>query len=161
MNQPPLSLHIVPLTEAHAEAICEWAFEPPYNIYGWMSWEEMQRLGIEFGDPTLREQQYVSILSSNEELIGFAQFFPMLGVTRLGVCMRPDLCGQGLGYSFMETIVQEALRRTPQYEIDLEVHTWNQRAIRTYEKSGFTITDTYDKRTPEGLAQFHCMVLQG
>ncbi|MFD0621135.1 GNAT family N-acetyltransferase [Paenibacillus sp. GCM10027629] len=154
-------MHIVPMTTTHAAAVCSWEFEPPYNIYGFLPWEEMQKIGIEFGDPELRDEQYRAIESPDGKLIGFAQFFPMVDVTRLGVCMRPDLCGQGLGSRFMDTIVQEAILRSPQDEIDLEVHSWNKRAIRTYQKVGFVITDTYDRRTPTGIAEFHCMVLQG
>jgi len=55
-------------------------------------------------------------------------------------------------------IVKEARRRAPHDEIDLEVLTWNDRAIRTYEKAGFERTDTYRRMTPSGMAQFHCMV---
>ncbi|MNW71131.1 Acetyltransferase (GNAT) family protein [compost metagenome] len=58
----------------------------------------------------------------------------------------------------MEAIVQAALKRYPEREIDLEVLTWNQRAIRTYQKCGFTITDTYERRTPTGDRPFYCMV---
>lgn len=161
MTQSSTTFHIGPLQLAHAEQVCQWVFDPPYNIYNWLPWEQMQQLGVEFGDPVLREQQYASVLTENGELIGIAQYFPMQDVTRLGVCMRPEVCGLGYGAAFMETIVQEAIRRTPNHEIDLEVHIWNKRAIRAYEKAGFAITDTYDKRTPTGIAAFHCMVWQG
>ncbi|MNO96789.1 Acetyltransferase (GNAT) family protein [compost metagenome] len=92
------------------------------------------------------------------ELCGFAQFFPIVGVTRLGISMRPDLCGQGLGTHFVQSIVHEAVRRKPENEIDLEVLTWNKRAIQVYLKVGFEITDTYERLTPDGQKPFYCMV---
>lgn len=158
MISSPVAFHVVPMEPSHAEDICEWTYKPPYNIYGWMSWEQMQALNIEFGDPDLRRKQYVSVVNDQELLCGFAQLFPMEGVVRLGIGMRPELCGHGLGHLFMDAIVQAALRRYPEREIDLEVLTWNQRAIRTYQKCGFTITDTYERRTPTGDKPFYCMV---
>ncbi|ASA25079.1 GNAT family N-acetyltransferase [Paenibacillus donghaensis] len=158
MISSPVTFHVVPMESGHGEDICQWDYQPPYNIYGWMPWKQMQELGIEFGDPQLREEQYVSVINDQGDLCGFAQLFPMEGVVRLGIGMRPELCGQGLGSSFMNAIVKKALARYPEREIDLEVLTWNQRAIRTYRKSGFTITDTYEKRTPTGEKPFYCMV---
>ena len=158
MTISPITFYVVPMEISHAEDICQWDYSPPYNIYGWMPWEQMQALGIEFGDPQLRKQQYVSVVNAQGTLCGFAQLFPMEGVVRLGIGMRPDLCGQGMGKSFVEAIVQSALTRYPEREIDLEVLTWNQRAIRTYRNCGFTITDTYERRTPTGDRPFYCMV---
>ncbi|OKP75287.1 acetyltransferase [Paenibacillus helianthi] len=158
MISSPVTFYVVPMEVNHAAEICEWVYKPPYNIYGWMSWEQMQALDIEFGDPRLRGEQYVSVVNSQGFLCGFAQLFPMEGVVRLGIGMRPDLCGQGMGHLFMSAIVKAALARYPEREIDLEVLTWNQRAIRAYQKSGFTITDTYERRTPTGDKLFYCMV---
>lgn len=158
MIRSPLTFYVVPMESLHAREICEWEYSPPYNIYGWMSWEQMEALGVEFGDPLLRSEQYVSVVDEQGNLCGFAQLFPMEGVVRLGVGMRPDLCGNGMGQQFMQAIVQAALARYPDREIDLEVLTWNQRAIRAYQKSGFTITDTYERRTPTGNKPFYCMV---
>ena len=146
------------MTAEHAEEICSWSYPAPYNIYGWLPWEKMAELGIEFGDPGLRASQYISVVDEQERLRGFAQLFPMEGVTRLGLGMRPDCCGQGMGKHFVEAVVQEAARRAPGNEIDLEVLTWNVRAIRAYRKAGFVITDRYEKRTPEGMSMFYCMV---
>ncbi|MFC3750658.1 GNAT family N-acetyltransferase [Paenibacillus sp. GCM10012306] len=160
MIHSPVTFHVVPMETSHAEDICHWSYEPPYNIYGWMPWKQMEELGIEFGDPQLRSQQYVSVLNDEGDLCGFAQLFPMEGVVRLGVGMRPELCGHGMGQYFVRAIVQAAVRRYPEREVDLEVLTWNQRAIRTYQKSGFTITDTYERMTPTGSKPFYCMVYE-
>ncbi|AZN43517.1 GNAT family N-acetyltransferase [Paenibacillus albus] len=117
----------------------------------------MQQLGMEFGDPIVRDQQYRAVVSDAGEMVGFAQFFPLLGVTRLGLGLRPELCGRGLGLALVRAIVAEAERQAPEGEIDLEVHIWNERAIRTYERAGFVITDTYAKTTAAGTVDVHCM----
>lgn len=158
MPVSPRLFQVIPMQVEHARAVCGWKYEAPYNIYGWLPWEQMEALGVEFGDPELRESQYVSLLDGKGELCGFGQLFPMDRVVRLGIGMRPDLCGQGNGPSFVKALVREARRRYPGQEIDLEVLTWNQRAIRAYQRSGFTITDTYERQTPNGMKPFYCMV---
>lgn len=155
-----LPMTTCPMEEKHAAQICEWVYDPPYDIYGWPSWKQMKKDEIEFGDPVLRTEQYLSIVDGSAALIGFAQLFPMSGVTRIGLGLRPDLCGQGLGPSFSRFIAEEAKRRQPLNEIDLEVAAWNKRAIRAYEQAGFRITDTYSRLTPAGRTDCHCMVFE-
>lgn len=119
----------------------------------------MKKDGFEFGDPVLRDMQYAAVLAEDGSFIGFAQFFPLgASVIRLGLGLRPNLCGQGLGALFVRTIAEEALRRSPGCEVDLEVFTWNTRAIRTYEKAGFITEDTYMRPAPDGPHEVHCMV---
>lgn len=155
------TFNVIPMQEEHGEQICSWAYDPPYNIYGFLPWEQMKALEIEFGDDRLRREQYVAVLTEHGELAGFAQYFPLEGVTRIGLGMRPERCGQGQGMEFVAAIVQEARRRNPENEIDLEVLTWNHRAIRVYQRAGFAIHDTYERMTPEGMKLFHCMVYEG
>jgi RimJ/RimL family protein N-acetyltransferase len=158
MSAGSASYQVVPMSEEQAAAICEWKYEPPYDIYGWLPWEQMKALDLEFANPELRSSQYVAVLNESGDLCGFAQYFPMEGVTRLGLGMRPELCGHGHGAEFVRAIAEEARRRTPHNEIDLEVLVWNKRAIRAYRSAGFRITDTYERQTPEGMKPFHCMV---
>ncbi|MFI2859196.1 GNAT family N-acetyltransferase [Paenibacillus sp. JSM ZJ436] len=147
----------VPMTFEHAIDVCSWRYPEPYNIYGWLPWEQMVQLGVEFGDPLIREEQYLSVVDEQDRLWGFAQLFPLDRVIRIGLGMRPDWCGHGMGKRFVEAIVDEAKRRYPSGPLDLEVLAWNERAIRTYRKAGFGITDSYEKLTPSGMAEFYCM----
>ncbi|MDF2964250.1 MAG: acetyltransferase, partial [Paenibacillus sp.] len=144
------SFQIVPLTEAHCRDICTWSYPAPYDIYNWRPWEIMLSEQEEFADEDLREEQYRAVVDEDGHLSGFAQFFPITGVTRLGLGMRPDLCGRGHGVEFVRAIAAEAKRKAPANEIDLEVLSWNIRAFRVYEKAGFVHTDTYDRMTPTG-----------
>lgn len=152
---------VVPLTEEHCRDICTWEYPVPYNVYNWRSWELMVADQEEFADPALRQEQYRGVVDSDGLLVGFAQFFPLVGVTRLGLGMRPEFCGQGYGVEFVRAIVAEAKQKAPANEIDLEVLIWNIRAYRVYEKAGFVQTDTYERRTPTGMETFHCMVWKG
>ncbi|MEC0244933.1 GNAT family N-acetyltransferase [Paenibacillus chitinolyticus] len=152
------SWRVRPFTETDGKAICTWSYPAPYSVYNWPSWEELSARAEEFADPGIREKQYAAITNERDELCGFAQFFPLTGVTRLGLGIRPDLCGQGLGPSYVECLVAEARRRNPGNEIDLEVLVRNERAIKAYIRAGFAVTDTYERMTPTGMAMMHCMV---
>jgi [ribosomal protein S18]-alanine N-acetyltransferase len=157
MQQPEWIL--TPLTEQQGRLICEWRYPVPYDFYNWPSWNHIAAVQYEFADPHIRAQQYWAACDGMGQLSGFAQLFPLEGWTRLGLGLHPELCGQGLGRSFVQAVVHAAKQKAPSNQIDLEVLTWNARAIRTYEAAGFVRTDTYEKRTSDGITrQFHCMV---
>jgi ribosomal-protein-alanine N-acetyltransferase len=146
------------MTVEHGKIICTWNYPSPYDLYNWPSWEQMVKEEQDYADPKVRAEQYDAVVGDDGHLCGYVQFFPIVGVTRLGLGLRPDLCGYGLGTAFVKFLVTEAKKRAPQNEIDLEVLTWNVRAQRTYLKAGFEQTDTYVRMTPSGMAAFHCMV---
>jgi ribosomal-protein-alanine N-acetyltransferase len=164
-----MKLKVTKLTEQHCKEICSWRYEAPYDIYNWPSWGHMLVKDLQFADPNIREAQFAAVVrvddedqqNANEELIGYVQFFPMYKVTRLGLGIRPDLCNQGLGAIFMQTILSAAKEREPAHEIDLEVHIWNERAQKTYAKAGFVLTDQYERMTTSGMEHFYCMVYGG
>ncbi|WP_336745237.1 GNAT family N-acetyltransferase [Paenibacillus sp. y28] len=150
-----------PMTEAHGEAICGWSYPEPYHLYNWPPWGEMKLQQREFADPALRREQYAAVLDEENDLIGFVQFFPMEGWTRLGLGLRPDCCGLGWGTAFVTATTAEAQRRAPDKQIDLEVLLWNERARKCYERAGFRISDCYSRNTPNGPARFYCMEYGG
>jgi ribosomal protein S18 acetylase RimI-like enzyme len=158
---PNFPWKLSPMTETHGQTISTWTYPPPYHIYNWPNWERMVQDELEFADPVVRNTQYAAVVDDQGELCGFAQFFPIVGVTRLGLGLRPDLLGLNLGAYLTSLLVMEAKKRAPHSIIDLEVLTWNIRARRSYLKAGFTVTGTYIRSTPRGLAAFHCMVYQG
>ena len=147
------------MTEQEAKAVTEWHYPPPYDVYRWPAWSDMLRDGRELADPDIRAAQYLSVRDSrNESLIGYVQLFPLDRAVRIGIGLRPDLCDQGLGTPIIKLAVEEASRRQPGAEIDLEVEEWNKRAIRAYEKAGFAIADEYTRRATHGPVQLYCMV---
>jgi ribosomal-protein-alanine N-acetyltransferase len=167
-----MTLQVAPLTEEYCKQICLWRYPAPYHVYNWPSWDMVVAQDMQFADPELRKTQFAAVVQlkpagqkkpmeqkeANYELVGYVQFFPLQGVTRLGVGMRPDLCSQGLSGNYMQIIISEAIRRNPDKEIDLEVHTWNRRAQKAYLKAGFKKTDEYVRLTDAGRERFYCMV---
>ncbi|TFE24028.1 GNAT family N-acetyltransferase [Cohnella luojiensis] len=147
------------MTEKDGQAICDWRYPAPYELFRWPPWETMVKQGREFGDARIRLEQYVSVRNADDgQLVGYVQLFPMDRTLRIGMGLRPDCCDRGWGTILTGLVVEEALRRRPGYEIDLEVEKWNKRAIRVYEKSGFVVTDEYDRRASHGIVGVLCMV---
>ncbi|WP_438433983.1 GNAT family N-acetyltransferase [Gorillibacterium sp. sgz500922] len=153
--------HLAPLGERQAEELCRWRYEPPYELYNWPAWTDMLAREEEFADPEIRTSQYRAVLNEAGELSGFVQFFPLAGVTRLGLGLRPDLCGQGYGANLARLAAREARAQIPGNEVDLEVRVDNPRARIAYERAGFRVTDRYERPTPAGAAEFFCMVFAG
>jgi len=147
------------MTDEDGRAICDWRYPAPYDLFRWMPWETMVKDGREFGDPRIREEQYMAVRNTgNGQLVGYVQLFPMDCTLRIGMGLRPDCCDRGWGTALAKLVVQEAIRRQPGAEIDLEVEKWNKRAIRVYEKAGFIVTDEYDRRASHGTVSVFCMV---
>lgn len=154
-------LSLSAMTAEEAEAISHWQYPAPYELYRWPLWETMVEQGLEFGDPSIREAQYLAVhIPSTDELVGYIQLFPMGQTLRIGMGLRPDCCDRGWGSTLTTLAVEEAIRRQPGAEIDLEVEKWNKRAIRAYEKAGFVITDEYDRLATHGTVSIFCMVWQ-
>lgn len=76
------------------------------------------------------------------EFLGFFHIMDRAGHVELGVGIKPELCGQGHGHALM-TLALETIRRTRgRTPVQLSVRTFNTRAVRCYERAGFTITGT-------------------
>ncbi len=160
-RQPSVGeLEFAPLTQAHAQAICNWRYPPPYDIFNRTSWQQLEAAEVDLGDSVTRSAQYLSIIDRSGQLCGFVQLFPLVGTMRLGIGLRPDLCGQGMGAELMQRLIQEARRRAPGQHIDLEVPQWNARAIKTYQRAGFVISDSYPLKIGSQWQHVYCMVLE-
>lgn len=155
---------LLPMTETDAKEICSWRYEPPFNRYDWEPWETLLLLGRELADPHIRSEQYRSAFIG-ESLSGYVQWFPLAGdggagTIRLGLGLRPDLCGQGrgIGAALAKTAAIHALMYYPGWNVDLEVAADNRRAVAAYERAGFLISDKYELPAKHGPTLTYCMV---
>ena len=95
---PPRGLTVRPLERADAEAIAAWRYEGPWDVYNSRP-----------GDLLSAEAGYQAVADETGTLVGFVCLgqearVPGLaeaeGTVDIGVGMRPDLVGQGLGRAF-------------------------------------------------------------
>ena len=68
----------------------------------------------------------------------------------IGLGMRPDLTGRGLGEEFVHAGLRFAKGTYSPPAFRLTVATFNRRAIRVYERVGFEPVETFGAPTPDG-----------
>lgn len=143
-SEQQLAFHCIAMSEQDGIAICEWKYSSPYHIYNWPAWAELQADRREFADPDIRQQQYFSVKNSRDELVAFFQLFPLQDTIRLGIFVHPSLLNCGIGKQTCKLALKKASEQFSQPFKDLEVSTWNTRAIHVYEQLGFKIVDQYE-----------------
>lgn len=94
-------------------------------------------------------------MNNNGELIGYFRFKRLPGKVILGLGLAPEICGKGIGKSFMKFILNtEELKDKL---IELEVREFNKRAINCYLSAGFKIKGKEEKETLNGKDMFVIM----
>jgi ribosomal-protein-alanine N-acetyltransferase len=81
---------------------------------------------------------YYTVLDEQDAIAGMFSFVPVSpGAIEIGLGMRPDLTGRGLGLAFVETGLDFARARFHPKHFRLSVATFNERARKVYERAGF------------------------
>src|SRR5215475_7701226 len=93
------------MTEDDAAAISTWRYPPPYDFYD--PGEDEDDLN-ELLDPVRREAEYSTAVDESGDIIGFAQLTVDGDSVEIGLGLRPDLTGRGLGEDFVEAVLQLA-----------------------------------------------------
>ncbi|WP_145038795.1 GNAT family N-acetyltransferase [Paenibacillus sp. Y412MC10] len=145
-----MTYHITAMTEAFADQIMSWNYEPPYDFYDSGQDEEFRR--------ELLECSYYAILDDEQQLIGFcctgssAQIpiaIPLRAYDEdlldIGLGMKPELTGKGLGHKFLSCVLASMGELHQRKSFRLTVARFNERAIRLYAKLGFSEAATFDK----------------
>lgn len=129
------------MEDNEANEIANWEYEAPYSFYNFKNDEDDLK---ELLDPVLRNNSYFSVYDNeSDELIGFYCFYNKKDSTEIGLGMRPDYTGKGLGLDFIEAGLRFVQKHSNSHEeITLAVATFNKRAIKVYERVGFEITGT-------------------
>jgi ribosomal-protein-alanine N-acetyltransferase len=152
-----------PMNEEGAREIAAWRYEAPYDFYDMTNDPE----GLEklLGPPE-RRRGYYTVLSGGE-LVGFLSYglggqlrgfdYPGDGCIDLGLGLRPDLTGKGLGLQFIRAGLQFGRSRFFLAAFWLFVATFNERAIRVYERAGFRRARVFGRSTNGGEHPFLLM----
>ena len=151
-------MKILGLTENDAKEMCTWKYEEPYHIYNLPSWDETIKNNWSISSLEKREKEYRKIVDENGEFLGYFRYKFQDNKIILGLGMKPENCGKNIGNKFMNTI----LDYLKQYNtlIELEVRSFNTRAIKCYEKVGFKVVDKVFKKTLAGEDEFIVMQIQ-
>lgn len=139
------------MTQAEAEIIADWSYEEPFSFYDPRADDDDL---AELLDPVRRGDEYYSARDENGELIGFFQFRQRGDAVDVGLGLRPDLTGQGLGLGYLQDGLAFAREAYSPRRFTLSVATFNDRAIKVYERAGFLVTRSYRHKTNGGLFSF-------
>jgi ribosomal-protein-alanine N-acetyltransferase len=134
-----------------ARVIASWHYEPPYSFYDWTADED--DLG-ELLSEEARDGKYFSAFGPQGELVGFFGFGKEGDSVVVGLGLRPDLTGRALGLGFLEQGLDFARENFGARLFSLSVATFNERAIRVYERAGFERRRTFDHETNGGTHPF-------
>jgi ribosomal-protein-alanine N-acetyltransferase len=129
-------LTFVPMDQADAEEVAAWRYPGIYAFYDFVADPEDH---AELLDQFQRDGAYFSARLTDIGLIGFAELKPHDdGNAEIGLGLRPECVGRGLGAEFVERICIWATERQNARRLSLLVATFNERAITVYERAGFT-----------------------
>jgi len=149
------------IDETDVRAIQVWRYEEPYNIYNWEAEDDISEM-------LDRRNPHYAVKDEQDELIGFfaygssAQVWnssePYLynenNAITVGLGMRPDLTGKGLGLAFVNAGLDFAREHFKPDYFRLFVLTFNERAIRVYERAGFQRIGIYLQHNVNGDREF-------
>ncbi len=152
-------MKILPMTTAFAAEISTWTYPDEYSVYSFQPSNELTE--------ELLSGDYVACVDEKEQLLGYFCYGAAARIPTvekdvydedhldIGLGLRPELCGKGLGETFVQhgvTKGEEAISRPYR----LSVAAFNQRAIKVYERCGFirkrSVTHRFSK------AEFYIMI---
>ncbi len=144
-----------PTTEEEKILITEWKYEGEYSVYNAEPYEEQKKKGFGFANP----QNHFYSFYDEKKLIGFINLYEEKTEVFFGIGVKPEECGKGYGSQMTETACKISRALFPGKPLYLEVRTWNQRAVRCYEKAGFHIVgEPIRQTTSAGEGVFYHMI---
>jgi len=149
-----MNLKLEILTENHVRQICCWKYEGVYSVYNFLDWDTLVKLREGITIEEKRKNEFTAVTDENNNLCGYIRFVENKEFVLVGLGLKPLLCGQGLGNILMELLKNECKKRYNNKKIALEVRSFNKRAIKCYEKSGFETTGIYQRDTLIGSDKF-------
>jgi [ribosomal protein S18]-alanine N-acetyltransferase len=139
------------MDQRDADAIAAWHYEPPYSFYDWTADADDLALLV---DENARKGRLFSVRDENGVLVGFFEFRAEEADVVVGLGLRPDLTGRGLGRRFVGAGLAYARERFDPAGFRLSVATFNERAIRVYEQCGFQPGRRFEHPTNGGVFPF-------
>lgn len=129
----------VNMNEKYAYKIQKWEYEGEYAIYNYANSKSLF-------EPANWNHIY-AILDENNDLVGEVTFYMNTSDMFYGQGMRPDLTGKGYGSELIKQALKFGINKY-NYQRDrifLDVLSFNERAIKAYEKCGFRVDSRYSQ----------------
>jgi ribosomal-protein-alanine N-acetyltransferase len=140
------------MTTAAAHTVAAWRYPGEYSFYDANA--DPDDLA-ELLDPAEWGQRYFAADEmAHHELAGFLVVKLTGRVAEIGLGLRPDLSGHGLGESFVRACLRFASAALGAQSYTLAVAAFNRRAITVYERAGFQEVERFEHFTNGGRHAF-------
>lgn len=147
------------LTQENAVEIANnWKYSGEYAFYDMTADPEDY---AEFVDEEARKENGYFQAVSAGKLAGYFCVFQQGTEIEIGLGLRPDLCGRGMGSEFTTAILEYMDSHYHCEKYVLHVALFNQRAIKTYRRCGFQDAKVFMQETNGGVYDFLRMEKQG
>jgi len=146
-----MKFKIAPMSQADAVAVARWHYPDPYSFYDRTADNDDAALLLDAGR---RKGRFFSVQDEKGKLVGFFELQKLGNDVVIGLGLHPELTGRGLGGDFLEAGIAFAQRKFRPARFRLSVATFNKRAIKVYERAGFTTTRSFDHETNGGVYRF-------
>lgn len=146
-----MSFNFRPIVAADAQAILAWHYQPPYDFYNPAS----SAIATEIKTLLNPDNAYYTVTNEQNDLVAFLCFGQdaqvpggdyRIDALDVGVGLRPDLTGQGLGLPLITAGLEVAKSIYSPSAFRVTVATFNQRALRVWYKAGFQPIQVFKSR---------------
>ncbi|XEC92521.1 GNAT family N-acetyltransferase [Paenibacillus tarimensis] len=151
------------MNEKDAKIISTWMYPQPYNIYDMDGSEECinELMNGDYFCAKDNKEQIIAFMCSGKSArvpggneIGI---YNNPEIIDIGLGLRPDLTGRGLGSHFLKEAISFISKRNNKSEFQLVVAAFNERAIRAYEKAGFQRKELFHSKVADFNIPFLAM----
>lgn len=133
----------------------EWKYDGEYSFYDMTADLEDYE---EFIDEKLRNKNdYYEAIADNE-VVGFFSILRKDFSIEIGLGLRPDICGKGIGKQFINEILDFIDKHYKFNKLIMNVATFNQRAIKVYHLCGFKDYEVKYQKSNDGVYEFLTLV---
>lgn len=139
------------MTAQDVEVMRVWRYPAPYEMYDLET--DPDDIALMLADIASKERWFAVSDGGDDgddDVAGFVEFVMVDGEVELGLGLRPDLTGIGLGVQLVEATLAFARTHWSPITFVLDVFPWNERAIKTYERAGFVQGDVYTRHFENG-----------
>jgi len=143
-----------PVDELCARLILGWRYDPPYDVYD-LNVDRSDRALVFFLNP---KSNYFTIKDTKGGLDGYWCFGKSARVVGgsywgraidLGLGIRPDLTGRGIGFQYVEAVVEFLTRSCTKVPLRVTIASFNRRAQRVWERADFRLVQRFFCRSDD------------
>ncbi|MEZ9197829.1 GNAT family N-acetyltransferase [Shewanella sp. 10N.286.54.B9] len=149
-------MQLVPVTTEHLKQMLTW-FKSQQQVFQWAgpNFTYPYDLASFTADLSLESLASYALISDEQELLGFGQYYRRLEKCHLGrIVVNPSWRGKGISKSLVVLINNKGLKQLKLQHSSLFVLKDNQAAIKSYLKLGFVVS-----LYPEPLPLEHCLYM--